>query len=166
MHVHANAPWTPLRRRELIAQVDAGELSVADAAELGGVSQRCVHKWLARWREGDRDLHDRPSVAHQLPHATPQPLVEVIELLRRQRWTTPQLAWALAMPLSTVGAVCRRLGLGRLGPATPPEPANRYQRRHPGSLLHLDVKKLGRFAIPGHRVTGDKRHGESRGAGR
>ena len=112
MHVHANAPWTPLRRRELIAQVDAGELSVADAAELGGVSQRCVHKWLARWREGDRDLHDRPSVAHQLPHATPQPLVEVIELLRRQRWTTPQLAWALAMPLST-GGWCAMTMTGR-----------------------------------------------------
>lgn len=165
MQVHANAPWTPLRRRELISRVDTGELSVADAAELGGVSERCVHKWLARWRDGDRELADRRSVAHRLPHATPPALVKTIELLRGQRWTTPQLAWALAMPLSTVGAVCRRLGRGRLGPAEAPEPPNRYQRRHPGSLVHLDIKKLGRFEVPGHRATGDRQQGESPGAG-
>ena len=165
MQVHANAPWTPLRRRQLIPRVDAGELSVADAAELGGVSQRCVDKWLARWREGDHELADRASVARRLPHATPPALVAMIELLRGQRWTTPQLSFHLDLPLSTVGAVCRRLGMGRLGPATPPEPPNRYQRRHPGSLLHLDIKKLGRFERPGHRVTGDRQQGKSRGAG-
>jgi len=164
MQVHANAPWTPLRRRQLIAQVDAGELSVPEASELAGVSQRCVFTWLARWRAGDDRLEDRRSVAHRLPHATPDELVKTIELLRKQRWTTPQLSWHLAMPVSTVGAVCRRLGMGRLGPATPPEPPNRYQRRHPGSLLHLDVKKLGRFHEPGHRATG-RRHQRNRHAG-
>ena len=164
MQVHANAPWTPLRRRQLIVQVDAGQLSVPEAAELAGVSQRCVFKWLARWRAGDDRLADRRSVAHRIPHATPDELVKMIELLRKQRWTTPQLSWHLAMPVSTVGAVCRRLGMGRLGPATPPEPPNRYQRRHPGSLLHLDVKKLGKFHEPGHRVTG-QRHQRNRHAG-
>ena len=164
MQVHANAPWTPLRRRQLIAQVDAGELAVADAAELAGVSQRCVFKWLARWRAGDERLADRRSIAHRMPHATPDAVVELIELLRGQRWTTPQLSWHLAMPVSTITAICRRLGVGRLGPATPPEPPNRYQRRRPGSLLHLDVKKLGKFHEPGHRVTGE-RHNRNRHAG-
>lgn len=121
--------------------------------------------WLARWRGGDAVLADRRSVPHQRPHATRTELVELIRRLRDQRWTTPQLSWHLAMPLSTISAICRRLGRGRLGPATPPEPPRRYQRDQPGSLVHLDVKKLGRFATPGHRSTGDRRRGESPGAG-
>lgn len=156
MQVHANAPWTPLRRRQLIPKVDTGQLSVADVAELAGVSERTVFKWLARWRRGDELLADRPSVARSLPHATPPAVVATIEQLRRQRWTVPQIGDALRMPYSTVTAICRRLGLNRLSKLDPVEPPNRYQRRHAGELIHIDIKKLGKIGRPGHRVHGDR----------
>lgn len=156
MRVHANAPWTPKRRRELIAQVDTGELSVHDAAELGGVSERTVWRWLARWREGDLLLEDRRCVAHRMPHATDPQLVEQLLRLRGQRWTSPQLSDALGVPVSTVTDILRRHGLNRL-PTDAPEPPNRYQRRHAGEMIHIDIKHLGRFERPGHRVHGDRR---------
>ena len=49
------------------------------------------------------------------------------------------------MAVSTVCAVLKRLGLNRLWKLGPPEPPNRYCRRHAGELVHVDVKKLGRF---------------------
>jgi transposase InsO family protein len=58
-----------------------------------------------------------------------------------------------------------RVGLGRLSQLDPPEPVRRYQRERPGELLHLDIKKLGRFDRPGHRVTGTRRGCRNRGAG-
>ena len=51
-------------------------------------------------------------------------------------------------------SVLKRIGLNRLSKLEPPEPPNRYCRRHPGELIHIDIKKLGRFNKPGHRVTG------------
>ena len=160
MRVHANAPWTPRRRRQLISQVASGGLSVEDAAELGGVSTRTVFKWLARWRAGDRLLDDRPSTPLRVPHALPRHRVELIERLRRQRWTVPEIAAALSMPTSTVTAACSRLGLNRLSKIDPAEPPNRYERRHPGELIHIDIKKLGKFQVPGHRMRprGDHRN--------
>jgi transposase InsO family protein len=77
-----------------------------------------------------------------------------IERLRRLRRTSTQIAATLAMPVSTVCAVLRRLGLNRLWKLGPPEPPNRYCRRRAGELVHVDVKKLGRFGRPGHRVRG------------
>src|SRR5437899_10833684 len=68
------------------------------------------------------------------------------------------------MALSTVTAVLARLGVQRLSRLAPPEPPNRYERRHPGELLHIDVKKLGKIGRPGHRVNGDRRT-RSRGIG-
>jgi transposase InsO family protein len=78
--------------------------------------------------------------------------------LRTRRRSGPQIADALHLPLSTVGDVLRRLGLGRLPPLTPRPPIIRYQRATPGELLHIDTKRLGRIApgIIGHRITGDR----------
>ncbi|MGH2765188.1 MAG: hypothetical protein ACRDKA_04650 [Actinomycetota bacterium] len=87
----------------------------------------------------------------------PEDRVAAIADLRRLRMTGAQIAEAFSMPLSTVGLVLRRVGLGNLRKLEPEEPANRYERRHPGELLHIDVKKLGRFEQPSHRVHGDKR---------
>jgi transposase InsO family protein len=78
----------------------------------------------------------------------------VIERLRRLRFTSTRIAAELDLATSTVCAVLKRLGLNRLSKLEPPEPPNRYCRRHPGELVHVDVKKLGRFNRPGHRVTG------------
>jgi transposase InsO family protein len=68
------------------------------------------------------------------------------------------------MPRSTVAAVLKRRGLERLARLTPKPAVIRYERSRPGELLHVDVKKLGRFRRMGHRVTGDRR-GQSRHAG-
>jgi transposase InsO family protein len=77
-----------------------------------------------------------------------------IERLRRQRLSGPQIARRLGRPLSTVGAILRRLGLGRLAALEPRPPVVRYQRERPGELIHLDTKKLGKIAGIGHRITG------------
>jgi transposase InsO family protein len=85
-------------------------------------------------------------------------LVEAIEELRRRnRWSGPRIAEQLAIAVSTVTLVLARLGLNRVSKIDPPEPPNRYERRHPGELIHVDTKKLGQFHRPGHRVTGDRR---------
>jgi transposase InsO family protein len=128
--------------------------TVADAADAAGCSERTAFKWLARFRrEGVAGLEDRSSRPRRI-HATPASAVRAIEKLRRLRFTSTRIAEALRMALSTVCAVLARLGLGRLRALEPPEPPNRYCRRHAGELIHIDVKKLGRFDHPGHRVTG------------
>jgi hypothetical protein len=101
-------------------------------------------------------LRDRSSAPLSIPHRTAADRVEVIETLRRLRMTGAEIAECLDMALSTVSAVLKRLGLGKLSRLEPPEPPNRYQRRHPGELIHVDVKKLGRIAGAGHRVTGNR----------
>jgi len=127
---------------------------VADAAAAQGVSERTAYRWLARWRAGDRRLVDRSSAPKRVPRRTPAAVEALIERLRRLRMTSTRIAAELEMAVSTVGAVLGRLGLNRLSRLEPPEPPNRYERRSPGELVHLDIKKLGRFRRPGHRVTG------------
>ena len=102
-------------------------------------------------------LFDRSSAPKRIPHKTPPELVEEIVRLRRLRMTASQIATALRMALSTVSAVLKRVGLGKRSKLDPPEPPNRYERRRPGELIHVDVKKLGRILKPGHRVTGERR---------
>jgi transposase InsO family protein len=117
---------------------------------------------MARWRaEGAAGLLDRSSAPKRIPHKTPSDRVQEIIRLRRLRMTGAQIAIALQMALSTVSAILRRVGLGKRSRLEAPEPPNRYERRRPGELVHVDVKKLGRILKPGHRVTGD-RHGKPR----
>jgi hypothetical protein len=108
---------------------------------------------LKRFDAGE-PMTDRSSRPHHSPTRTPAETVAVIETLRRLRMTGPEIAAKLDMPLSTVTVVLKRIGLNRLSKLEPPEPPNRYCRRHPGELIHIDIKKLGRFNKPGHRVTG------------
>lgn len=99
-------------------------------------------------------MTDRSSAPHSVPNRTSPELVAAIERLRRARHSSVEIAELLGMPTSTVCAVLKRIGLNPLVRLEPPEPANRYCRRHLGELLHIDIKKLGRFNTPGHRVTG------------
>jgi transposase InsO family protein len=138
--------------------------TVEDASDAAGLSERSAYRWLARWRAGDRELADRSSAPRRVANRTPRPVQDTIERLRRLRMTSTRIAAELAMAVSTVGAVLRRLGLHRLSRLEPLEPPNRYCRRHPGELIHVDVKKLGQFSRPGHRVTGT-RVVRNRGAG-
>jgi transposase InsO family protein len=99
-------------------------------------------------------MSDRSSAPHRRPTRTPPKVERQIERLRRLRWTSTKIAATLDLAVSTVCAVLARLGLNRLWKLGPPEPPNRYCRRHAGELVHLDVKKLGRFRRPGHRIRG------------
>jgi transposase InsO family protein len=132
--------------------------SLAAAAEAAGVSERTAWKWVDRYRrEGEVGLEDRSSAPSLVPSRTPADRERLILFLRELRFTSPEIAETLAMPLSTVGAVLSRNGLGKLPRLQPDEPANSYVRPRPGELVHLDVKKLGRIGRPGHRVNGDRR---------
>jgi transposase InsO family protein len=99
---------------------------------------------------------DRSSAPKWIPHKTPPDRVSAICRLRQLRLTAAEISERLSMPLSTVSAVLKREGLGKRSRLEPPEPVNRYERRHPGELIHIDVKKLGRIIRPGHRVTGSR----------
>lgn len=154
MQVHANAKLVPSQRLLLVRRVLEEHWKPADVAAAFGISERTVYRWLARWHAGDRELLDRSSAPKHVPGRTPRRVEALIERLRRLRMTSTRIAADLHMAVSTVGAVLARLGLNRLSRLEPPEPANRYERRHPGELVHLDVKKLGRFVRPGHRALG------------
>jgi transposase InsO family protein len=131
--------------------------SLTEAAEAAGVSDRTCRKWRDRYLEhGEAGLVDRSSAPRSVPHRTPDELVEAIAALRRLRMTAAEIALCLAMALSTVSAVLTRIGLGKLSRLEPQEPPNRYERRHPGELIHIDVKKLGRIRGAGHRVSGHR----------
>lgn len=110
-------------------------------------------------------LQDRSSRPHRLYRPTEQARVERIEALRRQRWTGKAIAAEVGVSAATVSRVLKRLGLNRLSALEPAPPVLRYERERPGELIHIDIKKLGRFEAQGHRVTGDRQAGRSRGAG-
>ena len=165
MNIHKNARLTPLGRERIVMQVSSGETPEA-AAHAAGVCPRTVRKWVARFKaEGIEGLKDRSSRPHRLHRPTPPAVVAKVEVLRRQRWTGNQIAAELGISPATVSRILRRLGLNRIQALEPAEPVRRYERAHPGELIHIDIKKLGRFNEVGHRITGDRRQGESRGAG-
>lgn len=160
MRLHGNARTCLHSRLLIVERVLEQGWTVAGAAKAAGVSERTAAKWLARYRsEGQDGLHDRSSAPLRVPRRTPRERVRVIELLRRLRMTAAEIAEVLRMPLSTVSAVLKRIGLGRRSRLEPLEPANRYECARAGELVHIDVKKLGRFSRPGHRMLG-------RGSGR
>ncbi len=157
MKLHANARTCPNSRRLLVCRVEEEGWSVMAAAEAAGISQRNAYRWLARWRsQGEAGLRDRSSAPKRIPHKTPARMVEAIEALRRLRMTAAEIGELLTLPLSTVSAWLKRLGLGRVTRLEPPEPENRYELDRPGQLVHVDVKKLPRISErgAGHRVTG------------
>ena len=166
MKLHANAPFGPKGRRTMVRRVVEENWSLTEAAEAAGVSERTCRKWVDRYRsEGEAGLRDRSSAPRSVPGRTPTDRVEAIAALRRVRMSGPEIAECLGMALSTVSAVLKRIGLGKLSRLEPPEPPNRYERRRPGELIHIDVKKLVRIERgAGHRVTG-RRTSQAKGAG-
>jgi transposase InsO family protein len=165
MNIHKNARLTPLGRERLARQVLSGQTPEA-AARAAGVCPRTAHKWVARFKaQGVEGLKDRSSRPHRLYRPTPPAIVEQVEALRRRRWTGRQIAAEVGVSPATVSRILRRLGLNRIAALEPAAPVRRYERQHPGELIHIDIKKLGRFERVGHRITGDRRQGETRGAG-
>jgi transposase len=167
MKLHGNARTCPKSRRLLVDRLEGG-CSLTAAAEAAGVSERTAAKWRARWRaEGEDGLLDRSSAPKAQPTQLPPDRVKAIEALRRLRMTAAEIAEVLGMALSTVSRWLKRIGLGKRSRLTPPEPPNRYERKRPGELIHVDIKKLGRILRPGHRVTGNRRdrYTDARGYG-
>ncbi|MFM7064037.1 MAG: IS481 family transposase [Actinomycetes bacterium] len=153
MKLHANARMVPHGRALMCRRVREEGWTVAQAAYAAGCSERTCYRWLARHDAGE-PMADRSSAPHRVPGRTPAEVEAAVEALRRLRFTSTRIAAELSMPVSTVCAVLARLGLNRLSRLEPPEPPNRYCRRHPGELVNVDVKKLGRFERPGHRAVG------------
>jgi transposase InsO family protein len=157
MKIHANARTCPNSRKLLVKRIEEENWSLMVAAEAAGISERSARKWLSRWRaEGEAGLVDRSSAPRRVPSRLPADRLEAIEALRRLRMTAAEIAEVLGMALSTVSRWLARLGLGKRSRLTPPEPPNRYERKRPGELIHVDVKKLVRISArgAGHRVTG------------
>jgi transposase InsO family protein len=156
MDIHKNARLTPHGRAWIVRQVAGGRTPEVVAATVG-VCPRTVRKWVERYRlEGPAGLRDRSSRPHRLHRPTPEAVVAQVEALRRQRWTGQQIATHTGVSPATVSRVLKRLGLNKLEALEPAEPVRRYQREHPGELIHIDIKKLGRFERVGHRITGDR----------
>ena len=165
MDIHENARLTPRGRERIVRLVQSGQTPEA-AANTVGVCPRTARKWLDRHRrEGFQGLRDRSSRPHRLRNPTPTTVIAQIEALRRERMTGKQIAREVEVSAATVSRVLRRLGLSKLKALEPATPVRRYEREHPGELIHIDIKKLGRFVRPGHRITGNRQKGESRGAG-
>lgn len=166
MNNHKNARLTVHGRSLLVRRIIDHGLRPAEAAQAMGVSSRTAYKWLQRYQEEDEaGLLNRSSRPHQCPHATSGKLARRVIKLRRQRQIYRQIAQAVGASQSTVARILTRAGLNRLSHLEPAKPDNRYEHEAPGDLLHLDIKKLGRFRRPGHRVTGTRQHCKSYGAG-
>jgi transposase InsO family protein len=156
MDAHENARTTPHSRMLIVERLASG-WNIAAVAAAQGITPRTVRKWRDRFAaEGAPGLADRSSRPHRSPTRLDGPPTAEIEALRRQRLTGPAIARRTGRPLSTVGVVLRRCGLGRLAALEPRPPIVRYEREHPGELIHIDIKKLGRIDGIGHRITGDR----------
>ncbi len=167
MNVHKNARLTARGREAMVRRVIEGGQTPRAISEAVGVCPRTVRKWLKRYRaEGSAGLQDRSSRPRRLYRPTPQPVVARVEALRRQRLTGQAIAVEVGVSPATVSRILKRLGLNKLSALQPAEPVRRYEREHPGELIHIDIKKLGKFNRVGHRITGDRTgQSNSRGIG-
>jgi transposase InsO family protein len=166
MNIHKNARLTPHGRERIVRLAASGQTPKAIATAVG-VCPRTARKWLKRYREeGLAGLSDRSSRPHRLYRPLPEPVVARVAELRRRRWTGKQIAAELGVSPASVSRILQRLGLNKLRALAPAEPVIRYERQHPGELIHIDIKKLGRFDRVGHRITGDRTgQSNSRGIG-
>ena len=160
MKLHGNAALTLKKRQLLVSRVIDDGCSLVKAAEAAEVSERRAGEWVRRFRaEGRAGLFDRSSAPKHVHNRTPEERIQVIAALRRLRMTGAEIAEALRMPPTTVSGILTRIGMGRLG-RLGLEPVERYERKRPGELVHVDVKKLGRIqGGAGWRVRGrEHRH--------
>ena len=156
MNVHKNARLTPLGRERLVRMI-AGGMTFSHAGAMCGCSAKTAAKWWRRFETAGRDgLRDRTSRPHSVRAPTPDSMINKIVSLRRQRLTGAHIAAKTGVSPATVSRVLRRAGISRLRDLEPAEPVRRYERDNPGDLIHLDIKRLGKFERTGHRITGDR----------
>ena len=158
MDTHKNARLTPKGREEMVRAVVDGGMTKAAAARKFNTTPKTVGKWVKRFQaEGVEGLRDRSSRPLSSPDQTPPATCNAVECLRRQRYTGKQIAGELMISPATVSRILLRRGLNRLSALEPADPVRRYQREKPGELIHIDIKKLGKFNQIGHRITGDRK---------
>lgn len=181
---HANAPLSAEGRRRLVERCKTRPIAHV-AAEMG-ISRTCASKWVNRYRQyGELGLHDRSSTPHRQPTATPADIITQIEHLRRTRkWSAARIAFefdneGIDINRQTVSRHLADLGLNRRRFIDPEGALNRKPRRivarHPGHMVHIDVKKVGRIPDGGgwrthgrdsdHARTVARRKGKGTGAG-
>jgi transposase InsO family protein len=157
MNTHKNARLTYLRRLEMVQNITERGMSPAQAAAKHGVSAVTARKWLGRYlADGAAGLLDKSSRPEKSPRAIEPHVALAIVELRRKLYLQARIASYMGVSRATVSRVLRRAGLSRLSDLRPQEPVQRYERDNPGELLHIDIKKLGRFDKVGHRITGDR----------
>jgi len=168
VNTHQNARLTVWGRAEAVRRLVQDGEPVTLVATALHVSVRTLYQWRRRFcTEGPAGLLDRSSRPHHSPRRTAERLVRrIVHLRTRQRLTGPEIAAALRLPVATVGRLLRRAGLGRLQQPGSDRPRPRYQREHPGELLHVDLKALPRYVTIGHRIHGNhSKVGRRRGLG-
>src|SRR6202522_3683410 len=157
MDTHKNASLTPRGREAMARSVVEGGLSKAPAAHQFNTTPKTVAKWVGRFQaEGVAGLQDRSSRPHSSPSQTTPAQCAAIEGLRRQGHPGDQIPGGVGVSAATVSRILKRLGLNRLSALEPAEPIRRYERATPGEIVHIDIKKLGKFNRIGHRITGDR----------
>ena len=158
MNTHKNARLTFARRMQLVRSILDQDLDPAAAAAEQGVSVPTARKWLGRFlAEGEAGLIDRSSRPRSSPRSiSPSKALLIVEL-RRRRLVQSRIAKSVGVSVATVSRVLARAGISKLADLQPSEPVVRYEHAHPGDLLHIDTKKLGRIERLGHRITGNPR---------
>lgn len=160
MNVHKNARSCPASRVLLYKRVSEQGWSVQEASEAAGISTRRAREWVRRAR-CDEPLNDRSSQPHSGRRIAPSTRAQVLRL-RRERRTMHQIARVVGISMSSVARICRGAGLSRLKNLEPTGPTIRYERDEPGELLHIDIKRLGRFDRVGHRITRKRSFGSKK----
>ena len=160
MNVHKNARSCPASRALLAKRVCEQGWSVPEASEAAGISERRGREWLRRWRAKE-PMTDRSSRPHAM-EVTDETTRDRVLCLRREWRTVRQIAGVVGLSASTVARICRAGGLSRLRHVEAPEAPVRYEREQPGELLHVDIKRLGRFDRVGHRITRKRSFGSKK----
>ena len=156
MDIHKNARLTFKMREQLAKAVVEQNVTLKQAAACFNVSVRTAAKWVDRFRaEGIAGLHDRSSRPRRLHRPTAPDRIERVRQLRLERWTGLRIAQHTGLSRATVSRILRRLKLNRARHLEPCPAVQRYEHAAAGDLLHLDIKKLGRFSAEGARIHGD-----------
>lgn len=166
MDVHQNAKLTPRGREEMVKLVIDSGWSARRAAAAYQVDPKTVSRWVGRYRaEGPSGLQDRSSRPLSCPHRTPREVARrICRLRRKDRLTMDEIGRREAVSRATVARILAANSLSRLSELDPKPPVQRYEHPRPGAMVHLDIKKLARFQVPGHRVTRVRRK-DSKGIG-
>ncbi|WP_049159262.1 helix-turn-helix domain-containing protein, partial [Micrococcus luteus] len=164
---HLNAALTPRHRLKVARLVVEDGHPISEVAARFQVSWPTVKRWVDRYLAGE-SMNDRSSRPKSSPKKTNKAVTKrCVSLRMRLREGPIQLAARLGIAPSTVHRILTAARLNRLSyvDRATGEPVRRYEHPHPGSLVHVDVKKIGN--IPdggGWRYVGRRQGQKNRAA--